>query len=144
MMFVNHRQDFEGLRYKFFNISLACLVFYVVPRCRALNFMQALEPWCPCVPLENKIWWCVFCLHIFITWNLRPEQAYSDICAKLTWDKIQPEIIPCKLSVITESFDLAVMTVFRAESRGLRVTFVKGAESYFLKAHGCDKQGAFQ
>lgn len=38
----------------------------------------------------------------------------------------QPEIIPGKLSVTTESFDLAVTTVFRAEPRGLRVTFVKG------------------
>lgn len=38
----------------------------------------------------------------------------------------QPEIIPCKLSVTTKSFDLAVMTVFRAEPRRLRVTFIKG------------------
>lgn len=57
------------------------------------------------------------------------EQAYAGIC-----EIEQPEIIPCKHSAATECSDLEVMTVFRAESRGLMVTFVRGAESYFLKA----------
>lgn len=75
----------------------------------------------------------------FTGWSWRLEQAYPGIC-----EIKQPEIIPCKQSAATGSSDLEVMTVFRAESRGLTVTFVKGAESYFLKAHVCEKQGAFQ
>lgn len=43
----------------------------------------------------------------------------------------QPEIMPCELSLATESFDLSMTTVFRAESQGYRVTFVKDVQSYF-------------
>lgn len=91
-----------------------------------------------CSPREWKLVMRIL-LADFTGWSWRLEQAYPGIC-----EIKQPEIIPCKQSAATGSSDLEVMTVFRAESRGLTVTFVKGAESYFLKAHVCEKQGAFQ